>query len=333
MTSDNPTFTIQQAMDRYLQTVERARSNNTARTYRFALARFRETLENHSLPPVETPVTQLPEEALAWLAEDLSDCTSATERLYLTAAAGFYKFLVAENLASPNLPRLKLLIDQHGRQPTIRLPQFPRDEIEHLCEYAESLITAPARNQAVRLRNLRDRALILTLADTGLRIHEACGLTRGDLDWNEGRAIITGKGDRQDVVRFSSRALRALRDYLRERATLDGSIGRPLPTLPLFAGRGKRLKPLSTHSARYIIDRRVREALGEEAALRITPHSFRHYFVTTVLLATGNLKVAQELARHRRISVTQRYAHISDAELDQHYWEVFEEREHLSSKP
>jgi site-specific recombinase XerC len=57
----------------------------------------------------------------------------------------------------------------------------------------------------------------------------------------------------------------------------------------------------------------------------ITPHSFRHYFVTRVLQASGNLKLAQELARHRSIAVTQRYAHLSDNELDQGYFEIFEE--------
>jgi len=57
----------------------------------------------------------------------------------------------------------------------------------------------------------------------------------------------------------------------------------------------------------------------------ITPHSFRHYFVTRVLQASGNLKLAQELARHRNIAVTQRYAHLSDNELDQGYFEIFEE--------
>jgi integrase/recombinase XerC len=37
------------------------------------------------------------------------------------------------------------------------------------------------------------------------------------------------------------------------------------------------------------------------------------------------LKLAQELARHKNIAVTQRYAHLSDNELDQGYWNVFEE--------
>jgi site-specific recombinase XerC len=43
-----------------------------------------------------------------------------------------------------------------------------------------------------------------------------------------------------------------------------------------------------------------------------------------VLRASGNLKLAQELARHASIQVTQRYAHLSDDELDKGYHEIFE---------
>jgi integrase/recombinase XerC len=64
--------------------------------------------------------------------------------------------------------------------------------------------------------------------------------------------------------------------------------------------------------------------LGAEAVGTITPHSFRHYFVTKVLRGSGNLKLAQELARHASIVVTQRYAHLSDNELDKGYYEIFE---------
>ncbi len=176
---------------------------------------------------------------------------------------------------------------------------------------------------------MRDRAFILVLADTGLRVHEACGLRRGDLDWNEQKAIVIGKGDRQAVVRFSSRSLHAIKDYLSVRSKLDGSSGKPLPSLPLFPrhdrGAGKKVKPITTGTGRNIIHQRVSEALGAEAADTITPHSFRHYFVTTVLRGSGgNLKMAQELARHRNIAVTQRYAHLSNDELDKTYGQIFE---------
>ncbi len=112
----------------------------------------------------------------------------------------------------------------------------------------------------------RDRAFLYTLADTGLRVHEACGMRRGDLDWNEGRAIVIGKGDRQAVVRFSKRSLNALKDYLRARSTLDGASGRPLSSLPLFArhdlGAGKKVKPVTTATGRNIVNQRVEEVLG-----------------------------------------------------------------------
>jgi integrase len=196
-------------------------------------------------------------------------------------------------------------------------------------DYANNLVNSAVDNDYAKLRNYRDRAFLLTLADTGLRVHEICALRRGDLDWNESRAVITGKGDRQAVVRFSQRALRAIKDYLEARQTLDGGSGRPLTSLPLFArhdrGAGKKVKPITTTTGRNIVNQRVQETLGEQAVGTITPHSFRHYFVATVLRGSGgNLKLAQELARHKNIQVTQRYAHLSDDELDRGYWDIFE---------
>ena len=49
---------------------------------------------------------------------------------------------------------------------------------------------------------LRDPAFLITLADTGLRVHEACKLRRGDIDWQEGRLVIIGKGDEDAVFVF-----------------------------------------------------------------------------------------------------------------------------------
>ena len=332
MTNAPPSImSISAASARYLDSVSLARSANTARTYRNGMTVFLSVLRDHKLDPDSQPVTALPEDAIVWLAVGLKDNAPTTERLYLTAANGFYEFLSAENLALVNLARVKLLIRQRARRPGQRLPQFPKDAIDQLLEKVEELSKQSANPEKYRehLRNLRDRAFLVTLADTGLRVHEACNLRRGDLDWNEGRAIIIGKGDRQAVVRFSRRAQLALRDYLAARAQFDGASGRPMTALPLFArhdkGAGDKVKPITTATGRNIVTERVREFLGAESTGRITPHSFRHYFVTRVLQNSGNLKLAQELARHRNIAVTQRYAHLSDNELDQGYWEVFEE--------
>ena len=176
---------------------------------------------------------------------------------------------------------------------------------------------------------MRDKAFLITLADTGLRVHEACALRRGDIDWNEGKALVIGKGNRQAIVRFSKRSLYALREYLNFRCKIDGRTGRQLASLPLFSrhdkGAGKKILPITPTTGRNIVTEWVCDILGKNLVGKITPHSFRHYFVTKVLTVTGNLKLAQNLARHKNIAVTQRYAHLSNDEMDKGYWEVFED--------
>ncbi len=322
-------MTIFQACSAYLDNVALARSANTARTYQNGMQVFLNCLKISGLDPEKTPVELLREDAIGWFSAALKDYSPTTERLYLTAATGFFEYLAAEDLLPVNLARVRMLIRQRARRPGLRLPQFPIDAIEKILSEITTIRNFETMDSHEKLRFLRDRAFLLTLADTGLRVHEACGLRRGDLDWLNGQAIIIGKGNRQDIVRFSRRAQSALQEYLAARAAFDGSSGRPLTALPLFArhdrGAGKKVKPITTATGRNIVTDSVREILGDDAVGTITPHSFRHYFVTRVLRSSKNLKLAQELARHRNIAVTQRYAHLTNDELDKGYWQAIED--------
>jgi len=324
----NQTPTIQQVIYDYIDTVAQSRSEKTSQTYQNGLSVFSTVLEANGIDPTKTGIDQLTEDSIIWMAAALKDYAPTTERLYLTAATNFFEYLVADNILEINLPRVRMLVRQRARKPGVRLPQFPAHDIEKVLEFAENLHTKPADDEEERLRNYRDRAFLLLLADSGLRVHEACNLRRGDIQWDSGLAIIIGKGDREAVVRFSTRSLKAVSEYLRLRATVDGITGRALSALPLFArhdrGAGKKIKPISTVTGRNIVNERVAEILGPDAVGKITPHSFRHFFVTRVLKSSGNLKLAQELARHKNIAVTQRYAHLSDDELDAGYRKIFE---------
>lgn len=320
--------TIQEALDHYLRAVEESRSANTARAYRQALEAFAEVLTQNGHPPTLTPAAELTVEWLGWFLQVLRERAVATERLYLTALAGFYEHVAAEGWADLNLPALKRLRQRRARREATRLPPFPQEEIQRVLETVEQAAAAPIEEEQEHLRLLRDRALLFVLADTGLRVAEACALTRGHLDWHEARARVLGKGDREAVVRFSPRSLRFLRAYLEARAPLDGAQGRALTALPLFArhdrGAGRRILPLSTRSAEKVVEQWVTAALGSSARGTITPHTFRHYFVTVALRGSGgNIRLAQELARHRSITTTQRYTHLSDDELDRGYEEIF----------
>jgi integrase/recombinase XerC len=325
---------ITDVMAKYIDMKKLSRSEHTARAYKNALNVFTEVLVEKWLDPKITPIEKLTEDLISPLAGYLKVFAPATEKLYLQAVKGFYEYVDSEHLADINQSRVTVLIKQRSRRPGIRLPQFPMEDIETLLDKVqdiESLMIPAADEDEVpnaKLRAYRDRAFLLTLADTGFRVHEACNLRRGDVDWNEQRAIIIGKGDKQAVVRFTSRSLQAIKDYLSHRAALDGNSGKQLSSLPLFArhdkGAGKKVKPMTPTTGRNIVKERVAQFLGKEMVGKITPHSFRHYFVTSVLRGTGNLRYAQELARHKNIEVTQRYTHLSNDELDKAYYDVFE---------
>jgi integrase/recombinase XerC len=341
-TSEKNSLTISEVMDAYLRLVERSRSKHTKLSYKNALHVFSEVLQKQKLDPTTTPIETLSENLLAPLTDHLNVFSPATEQLYLQAVKGFYLYVDSERLANINQSRVTVLIRQRSRRPGVRYPQFPTNDIEQLLvkvETVDNLIinTAPEDDLTdAKLRAYRDRAFLLTLADTGFRVHEACNLRRGDIDWNEQRALIIGKGDKQAIVRFTNRSLQAIKDYLSQRSLLDGNSGRQLSSLPLFArhdkGAGKKVKPMTPTTGRNIVKERVEQFLGKELVGKITPHSFRHYFVTTVLRGTGNLKIAQELARHKNIQVTQRYTHLSDDELDKAYYDVFEREEKQKKK-
>jgi integrase/recombinase XerC len=339
-TPDSPT--IADVMSRYLRSVERARSKHTMLAYKNGLQVFSTTLLKESLDPDITPIQKLTEDPFAIFIENLAIYAPATERLYLQAVKGFYLFTDAEKLIDVNQSRLKVLIQQRARRPGTRIQQSPMEEMESLLEKIKDIenLIAQTRDEenatSVKLRAYRDRAFLMTLADTGFRVHEACNLRRGDMDWKEGYAIIIGKGNKQAVVRFTTRSMQAIRDYLSQRSVLDGNSGKQLTALPVFArhdkGAGKKIKPMTPTTGRNIVEERVEQFLGKELVGKITPHSFRHYFVTSVLRGTGNLRYAQELARHENIETTKRYTHLTNEELDKAYYDVFEKKSKRRTK-
>ena len=320
-------ITIQKTVDLFIQNISLSRSENTERTYRNAMNAFLQMLSESGIDP-DASVDLLSEKVFSSYAKYLKAYSPSTESLYINVAKNYFEFLAAEEIKNFNLFQTKLLIKNRTRKPGIRLPQFPQHNIETVLEFAQNQLPGiPCETEQDKLINLRDSAFLITLADTGLRIHEACNLRRGTIDWFSNKAIIIGKGNKQAVIRFSERSIERLKLYLNERSMLDGATGLPLASLPIFArhdkGAGSKILPITTKTGRLIVSSRVEEALGKEAVGTITPHSFRHYFVTNVLKKSGNMKLAQEFARHSSVTVTQRYTHLTDEDLDRKYDNIF----------
>ncbi len=296
----------EQVVQGFLDSVRFSRSHKTYVTYRQAMKTFESNIG------AAAPLTA---DTYAKFLQSLRDYSPSTQAIYKTAMHGLYAYY-AEIGGDVNLLALQSAARRFVKKKGQRLPRFDRDAIERIIEFSAELTRDTPQ--------LRDRAFILTLADTGLRISEACSLRRGDIDWRERKALVIGKGDKQAVVRFSSRALTAIKEYLDARAQMDGASGRPLTSLPVFSRHdkkaGRRVLKVSSNGMWHAVKQRIKEAGVSPESVRI--HDFRHYFVTVVYMATGDLKAAQELARHADSKTTSLYAHLGGA-VDIIYDDVF----------
>ena len=104
-------------------------------------------LKENGVDPQVSPTAELSEDAVVWMAVALKDYSPASEQLYLAATTGFFKFLSAERLAEINLPRLDLLRMQRARRSGQRLPQFPREEIERVLEFVNTITNIEAKRR------------------------------------------------------------------------------------------------------------------------------------------------------------------------------------------
>jgi integrase/recombinase XerC len=180
-------------------------------------------------------------------------------------------------------------------------PKLPRALPRNLT--IDEIFALLDRIAAPDLAGLRDRAVLEMLYATGLRVGELVSLRLDHVDLAGALVRVLGKGGKERVVPFGSKAAVALRAWLQASAVLrrggDGS-GEPV-FLNLRGG------PLTDRSVRRILDRRLAEAavLGH-----YSPHALRHSFATHLLGSGAELRAIQELLGHASLSTTQRYTHV-----------------------
>jgi integrase/recombinase XerD len=158
-------------------------------------------------------------------------------------------------------------------------------------------------------RALRDRAMLETLYAGGLRIAEAVGLDRADLDLDAGLVRVLGKGRKERIVPIGRMAREAIAEYLRRgRPALEGR-RRPAGDPVFLNARGGRLSRQA--GWRIVRDAGVRAGLGGA----LSPHVLRHSCATHMLDHGADIRVVQELLGHASLSTTQIYTKVSPERL------------------
>lgn len=146
---------------------------------------------------------------------------------------------------------------------------------------------------------VRDKAILSVLLDTGIRASELCDLTIGNLhtDAKDAYVRVHGKGDKWREVGLGEQSRRDVKTYLRLYRQ-----GAPRADVVFINRYGCAL---TVNGLEQIIRRLGKWADVE--GVRCSPHTFRHTFACNYLLNGGDLYVLSRLMGHTSVQVTERY--------------------------
>jgi len=212
-------------------------------------------------------------------------------------------------------------LDIEERPDKIKMPQseskpvipFTQDEIKKLltaCEHCKHSNLSNGRKPFTMKRktSYRDKAIILILLDTGLRVSEFARLLVKDVDLESGEVIVRpyrkGRKSKSRIVYISAKTIKALWRYLAERGELKEDE-------PLFITRDGN--PMNKDNIRQLLIN-----LGKRAGVkRVFPHKFRHTFAIQFLRNGGNVFTLQRLLGHSTLTMTKKYLALAQVDLEQ----------------
>ncbi len=159
---------------------------------------------------------------------------------------------------------------------------------------------------------LRDRAMLELLYASGLRVSELVGLDMGSVNFGDGMLLVRGKGRKERLVPFGSKAKQAIQNYLPLREKLLLGKRKAGPALFLNT-QGDRL---TTRSVDRLLKKYAR-LYGPN--IRVSPHGLRHAFASHLLTEGADLRSIQEMLGHKSLSTTQKYTQVSIKQLIEVY--------------
>lgn len=213
-------------------------------------------------------------------------------RQHLHTVYSFVNYLVRNDI----LPADILLKKIRLRLPEILPKAIPAEDVDKILQ---------------TVTNIRDRALILLLLHTGMRIGELLNLRLPDIVQSE-RKILLYVGEKNlhgRVVYYGNTAEKALNAWL--------SIRDPANAYLFYGYKGKSL---SYAGARKMMKSVIHKAGLEHKGYSL--HSLRHTYATNMLNAGLRVEVLQQLLGHLNIDMTLRYARISNFTQEEAYFKA-----------
>ncbi len=211
--------------------------------------------------------------------------SSYTVKGYIECVRNFLSWAAAEEL-----------VEQKTRD-RVKLPKVEQVVIKTLSRSQFNLLMDATSMECTRELQLRDRAILCLLLETGLRASELCSLTVGNLHLGEdAHILVKGKGRKQrEIGPLGVECQKNLRRHLR---------GHSYPTV--FVSR--RHTQMTVSGLDQILYRLEEWSGAEEiTGVRVSAHTFRHTFAVNFLKGGGDIYTLSLLLGHTSVSTTQGY--------------------------
>lgn len=213
---------------------------------------------------------------------------------YLRALRAFWSWAVAEGFIDDN------------PFSTFKIPKAPKRVIPALS--TGQLVSLIEAIDVSTPQGYRDYAVVLLLADTGLRVSELTGLKLDDVDLERRVLKVWGKGAKERMVPFGVRAQRALLFY--------SNFYRPEPATPLIqefflteAGQ-----PLKKRRVEAVVKRYGRKA--GITVIRCSPHTLRHTAAVMYIRNGGDIFTLQQILGHSSLDIVRIYVNLAQSDIE-----------------
>ena len=272
---------LQAALDTFLLSRQAARCTpKTLEHYTYTLGKFASFLRDGG---ITTPEAITPNHIRQYLVSlQRSGLMDTTQHAHARGIKAWLRWLVREGELTESPMQRVDMPKLDARVP----PPFSRDEVHKLLSVCDR-----------SLMGIRNRAIVIGLLDSGLRLSEFCSLRVGDVNMRTGLCSVVGKGRKMRQVRFGAKARAVMVKYLA--ALREAEAGQPL-------------WGLSARGMQIMIHR-----LGRKAGVRpCGPHRFRRTFALWMLRDGCDLHSLRLLMGHSDLTVLQRYLALAGEDIE-----------------
>jgi integrase/recombinase XerD len=280
-------------------TIERGLAQNTIISYRYDLIKYINFLKKNNISSFNQTKKDLVNNYFVYLRKKNLEINSISRNL--VAVKMLYRFLLIEGFIKEDITGL------------IEFPRMSK-KLPHVLSLREINLLLDKANFKSNL-GLRDQAILELLYATGMRVSELIYLKIDDINMENRMLKCLGKGSKERIIPFGSKAYESLRLYLDK--VRQKLVKNPNEDILFLNSRGERL---SRQGIFYLVKKYVRKARIEK---KITPHTLRHTLATHLLENGADLRSVQEMLGHSDISTTQIYTHVSRKWVSEEYYRAF----------